>query len=86
MSHSCGRSGFEEKKNYKTVNIEVVQKQLYEISSQVVVDIKSKYVQLAQMLIPVSMALLTEYNEETLGIATKKDTEEKGNGSKGLIL
>jgi len=68
ITHTCGRTGFEEKKKYKTIKIEILQKKLYELSAQITHDIKSKYPNLFQMLVPVSMALLTEYNEELLGI------------------
>ncbi len=68
MSHTCGRSDFEEKKEYQTVKLEVLQKRLYEISFEIIQEIKSKYSKLAEMLVPVSMALLTDYNEEFLGL------------------
>ena len=75
ITHTCGRTGFEEKKEYQTVKIEILQQKLYELSAKVTKNINSKYPDLFQMLIPVSMALLADYNEETLGVAQKKEKQ-----------
>ena len=79
MSHTCGKSGFKEGEKYPTVKIGVIQKQLYDISEEIVRALNSKYVRLADMLVPLSMAILTEYNEEYLGLAEAKDNSGKGN-------
>ncbi len=76
-SHTCGKSGFVEGKSYPAVNLDVIQKKLYDISSEFVRDIKTKYIKMADMLIPVSMAILTDFDEEYLGIASPKTAEEK---------
>jgi len=75
ITHACGRTGFEEKKEYKTIKIEILQQKLYELSAKITKDINSKYPDLFQMLIPVSMALLMEYNKETLGVVQKKEKQ-----------
>jgi len=75
IAHTCGRTGFEESKKYKTVKIEILQQKLYEFSAKITKDIKSKYPDLFKMLIPVSMALLTKYNEETFGVAINKEKQ-----------
>ena len=67
---TCGLSGFEKGGHYPTVNLEIIQNKLYAISRQLVQDIESRYNGLADMLVPLSMALLTDYNEEYLGIGT----------------
>ncbi|MFO7970672.1 MAG: YkgJ family cysteine cluster protein [Desulfobacterales bacterium] len=76
-SHTCGKSGFVEGKPYPTVNLDVIQKKLYDISSEFVRDIKTKYVKMADMLVPVSTAILTDFDEEYLGIASSKTAGEK---------
>lgn len=76
-SHTCGKSGFVEGKPYPAVNLDVIQKKLYDISSEFVRDIKTKYVKMADMLIPLSMAILTDFDEAYLGIASPKTAEEK---------
>lgn len=68
MSHTCGQSGFVEGKKYPTVKLEAVHDKLTKISDEFVKKINTKYVKMADMLVPLSMALLTDYNEEYLGI------------------
>jgi Fe-S-cluster containining protein len=77
IGHSCGKSGFVEGKQYPTANLDVIQKRLYEISAELVNNIKTKYVKMAEMLVPVSMAILTEYDEIYLGIIDDEKTEKK---------
>jgi len=80
MSHTCGKSGFKEGEKYPTVKLGVVQKQLYDISGEIVRALNTKYIKMADMLIPLSMAILTDYDEEYLGLADPKGGEEKGGG------
>jgi Fe-S-cluster containining protein len=71
--HTCGLSGFAEGKSYPTVNLDSIHQALFNISSELVIDIGSKYSRLAEMVVPLSMALLTIYDEEYLGV----DCDEK---------
>ena len=78
-SHTCGKSGFVEGKQYPAVNLDAIQKKLYDISYEFVGGIKTKYIKMANMLVPLSMAILTDFDEEYLGIAnSKKAKEEQG--------
>jgi Fe-S-cluster containining protein len=74
-SHTCGISGFQKGGSYPTVKLEKIQARLYDISSELAKDLQSKYPKLAEMLVPVSMALLTEYSEEYLGVNSGAATE-----------
>jgi Fe-S-cluster containining protein len=76
-SHTCGKSGFVEGKPYPAVNLDVIQKKLYDISNEFVREIKTKYVKMADMLVPVSTAILVDFDEEYLGIASSKNALEK---------
>jgi Fe-S-cluster containining protein len=76
-SHTCGKSGFVEGKPYPAVNLDAIQKRLYDISNEFVREIKTKYVKMADMLVPLSMAILTDFDEEYLGVASPKSAEEK---------
>jgi Fe-S-cluster containining protein len=76
-SHTCGKSGFVEGKPYPAVNLDAIQKRLYDISNELVRGIKTKYIKMADMLLPLSMAILTDFDEEYLGIASPKNDEEK---------
>ncbi|GAB6096317.1 hypothetical protein JCM14469_25700 [Desulfatiferula olefinivorans] len=68
IGHTCGLSGFEPGKPYPTLNMDAVYSQLYAISHLMVRTIKSKYKQMGDILVPLSMCLLTDYNEEYLGL------------------
>lgn len=68
VGHTCGLSGFVPGKPYPTLNMDAVYNQLYAISHLMVKNIKSKYKQMGDILVPVSMCLLTDYNEEYLGL------------------
>jgi Fe-S-cluster containining protein len=84
--HTCGLSGFTEGKPYPTVNIDKIQQKLYELSAELVRDMKTEHVQMAEIIVPLSMALITEYTEQYLGIAkpdSAGDSENKGAGNDG---
>ncbi len=66
--YTCGLSGFTKGENYPTLNMDLVYKRLYEISHEMVKDIRSKYTQMGDILAPLSMSLITDYNEEYFGI------------------
>lgn len=74
--HTCGLSGFEKGKSYPTVNLDAVHQALFKISSELVQHIGSKYRGLAEMVVPLSMALLTVYDEEYLGIGSDENSED----------
>lgn len=80
VGHTCGKSGFVEGKQYPTVNLDLIQKKLYDIAAAFVHQIKSRHVKMADMLVPVSMAMLTDYDADYLGIAAAKKDKEKRNG------
>jgi len=76
-AHTCGISGFEEGESYPTVRLDAVYQRLYEISFALAQDIQSRYPELAEMLVPLSMALLTDYTEEYLGVKSRNTSEKK---------
>jgi Fe-S-cluster containining protein len=75
QGHTCGKSGFETGEPYPTVNMDAVINQLQQISAELIRDLKSRYVKLADMLVPLSMALLTTYNDDYLGVGEEKIPE-----------
>ena len=81
--HTCGLSGFKEGTSYPTVKLDLIQNKLYEISAEIVRSIQSRYARMGEMLVPLSMALLTEYDEKYLGIkgaeapSNETEAEEK---------
>jgi Fe-S-cluster containining protein len=68
MAHSCGRSGFNEGESYPSVNMDKINKKLYDISSKLVDSLNTRFTKMADMLIPVSMAILTDFDKSYLGI------------------
>ncbi|MFO7838804.1 MAG: YkgJ family cysteine cluster protein [Desulfosalsimonadaceae bacterium] len=75
--HTCGHSGFEPGKSYPTFNMDVVHDQLLALSAEFVQAIGSKHVKMGDVLVPLSMALLTEYDESYLGIDSSSEEKEE---------
>lgn len=78
--HTCGLSGFKEGESYPTVNLDVLHEKLHEICQELVISIKSRYSGLGELLVPLSMALLTEYDEEYMGVGDGDAKEKKPEG------
>lgn len=77
QAHTCGLSGFKEGESYPTAKLDAIQRRLFDISAELAREIKSSYPKLAEMLVPLSMALLTDYTEEYLGIKTGNSEEDQ---------
>ena len=76
--HTCGLSGFKEGESYPTVNLDVIHNKLYELSKELVVALKSKHINMGGVLMPLSMALITVFDETYLGVADdQEETENK---------
>lgn len=80
IAHTCGRSGFIKGISYPTVHLDKMQKKLFLLSNEIARDIQSTFIALGDLLVPVSMALLTEYDEAYLGIKPPEIDEKKGGG------
>lgn len=76
---TCGMSGFNQGESYPTVRLDAIYQKLYEISFALAQQIRSRYPKLAEMLVPLSMVLLTDYTEEYLGVASEKEGQVKEN-------
>lgn len=66
--HSCNKSGFKGGEKYPTVNMDIILDKLLKIGKELQEGIDSKYKELGEILLPVSMALVTDFDEEYLGI------------------
>lgn len=75
LSHSCGRTGFIKGKTYPTIHMDKMNQRLFALAMALVKDVGSKYTQLSELVMPVSAALLTDFNNEFLGIG---DDEKSG--------
>jgi len=78
--HTCGLSGFRQGKSYPTVNLDAIHQRLFEISAELVQALKSRHIKMAELLVPVSMALLTEYDAAYLGLPGAEQPQAKGEG------
>ena len=76
MGHTCGKSDFDEGEKYPTVNMDRIYSQLYQLSAELVADLKTKYVKMSDMLVPVSMALLADYDDIYFGLAEEEEKKE----------
>ena len=77
QGHTCGLSGFKKGQKYPTANLDAVHNQLQQISAELLRDIQSRNIRLADMLVPLSMALVSDYDDVYLGIAEEKVGEVK---------
>ena len=73
--HTCGQSGFKKGQQYPTVNLDTVHNQLQQISAELIRDLKSRFLKLADILVPLSMALLSTYDDDYLGVGEEKPPE-----------
>jgi Fe-S-cluster containining protein len=67
--HTCGLSGFEPGEKYPTVNLDAVHAELQRISAELLRDIQSQNIKLADLLVPLSSAMVTDFDEIYLGVA-----------------
>ncbi|MGE4299431.1 MAG: YkgJ family cysteine cluster protein [Desulfovibrionaceae bacterium] len=67
-SRTCGKSGFVKGEAYPTVNVEAIQDRLMQLSLDLVSSIATRHKELHTVLVPVSMALLTNYDHDYLGL------------------
>ena len=73
---TCGFSGFQPGESYPTFNRDIIHEMLIAISDEFVQSIDSKHKKMGDLLVPLSMALVTDYDEVYLGLRSeKKDTD-----------
>ncbi|MFP4446476.1 MAG: YkgJ family cysteine cluster protein [Desulfosudaceae bacterium] len=83
MAHTCGKSGFDPGEKYPTVNMDEIYNQLYQLSAELVADIKTRYVKMDEMLVPLSMAIITEYDDVFFGFTNDPEETEGKDTDKG---
>ncbi len=74
LGRTCALSGFEGGKPYPTVDIDKIHSRLQEISGELLRDIRSRNIKLVDLLMPLSMALMTDFDETFLGLSTDEET------------
>lgn len=73
--HTCGVSGFKPGTSYPTVSVDKLTYSLYGLSTRLVREIKSRHQKMGEILVPLSMALLTVYDDTYLGIGPEEAPE-----------
>lgn len=74
LGRTCSLSGFEAGKPYPTVDIDKIHGRLQAISAELLRDIQSRNIKLVDLLMPLSMALMTNFDDEFLGVANPDET------------
>jgi Fe-S-cluster containining protein len=69
---TCGKTLFKEGTTYPTIKMDQIYDRLFAISSEWVSTLKTRYTQLSEILVPLSMALMNDYDDVYLGL---KDPE-----------
>jgi len=77
-AHTCGLSGFKEGTSYPTANLDAIHQRLYDISADLVASLQTSYRKMGDMLVPLSMALLTVYDDAYLGVGAADIDPDKG--------
>jgi len=67
-AHVCGKSAFHKGKPYPTVALEKIQDRLSAMSLEIAQLLGTRFTELHLVYVPVSMALLTRYDAEYLGL------------------
>lgn len=70
--HVCGKTGFAKGGSYPTVHMAAIQGRLEGLSRDIAEAVQSRFTELHQVFVPVSMALMTRYDEQYLGIGPAK--------------
>lgn len=73
---TCSLSAFEGGKPYPTADIDKIHGRLQEISAELLRDIQSANIKLADILMPLSMALMTTFDDNYLGLEASSQDKE----------
>ncbi|MDO5483928.1 MAG: YkgJ family cysteine cluster protein [Desulfovibrionaceae bacterium] len=72
QGHVCGFSAFEKGHGYPTVHLDKIQARLEALSLELAQAVGSRFSELHETYVPLSMALITRYDEDWLGIGPAK--------------
>jgi Fe-S-cluster containining protein len=72
--YTCGLSAFAQGEKYPTAGLDKIQNRLLALSAEMAKAIRSKYLRLGEILVPLSMALAMDYDDEYLGIQKPGET------------
>ncbi|MGD9330484.1 MAG: YkgJ family cysteine cluster protein [Desulfobacterales bacterium] len=73
---TCSLSAFEPGEAYPTVDIDKIHGRLQEISAELLRDIQSANIKLADILMPLSMAMMTVFDDHFMGVGDPPSEKE----------
>ncbi len=76
-AHTCGKANFAKGVAYPTVHMDKIQDRLIALSQEIADRVNTRFKELSGVFVPVSMALLTVYDAQYLGIPTPKKESRK---------
>lgn len=76
QAHACGKCGFARGGAYPTVALDRIQDKLAALSRQVAKAVGTRFGELHTVYVPVSMALLTKYDDAYLGVGPAPQNRE----------
>jgi Fe-S-cluster containining protein len=76
QGHVCGLSAFEKGRAYPTIHLDKVQQRLEALSKELAEAVQTRFKELHEVYVPVSMALLTRYDEAYLGIGADRAADK----------
>jgi Fe-S-cluster containining protein len=76
QGHVCGFSAFAAGKAYPTIHMDKIQQRLEDLSLDLARAVQTRFTELHEVYVPLSMALLTRYDEAYLGIGPAKPEQE----------
>ena len=71
-AHVCGKSAFSKGQSYPTIALEKIQDKLAAMSQEIAQTLGTRFKELHLVYVPVSMALLTRYDADYLGLSPAK--------------
>lgn len=72
VAHTCGKTHFQKGGRYPTVALDKIQDRLAAMSKDIAERVGTRYRELHTIYVPVSMALMTRYDDAYLGVGPKK--------------
>jgi len=75
-AHTCGKTGFVQGGKYPTVALDKMQERLFALSVELAAQLGTAYTEMASIYVPVSSALLTDYDAAYLEIGSRRKEKD----------
>ncbi len=78
QAHTCGKAGFQAGQKYPTVDVGRLQDKLFALSKELVETMPTRHTRMADVLVPLSMALMNRYDDDYLGLTDEPPAAAAG--------